>query len=125
MREDEASKEGFKKAVLAAREAFRAGNKEGYVKARAKVMELLNAKLLAKRAALKAETANVAKTIRRENMSKLNDILTELNNIPLKLIIKVSMKWVIGLLPLAIFLLFLISLFFDLFHSLPLPRQRR
>lgn len=49
-------------------------------------------------------------------MGKLNEFFTELNEIPLKLIIKVSMKWAIGLLPLALFLLFFVALILDLFH---------
>lgn len=55
-------------------------------------------------------------------MNKLNDFFTMLNDVPLKLIIKVSMKWVIGLLPFALFVLLFFGLILDLVHTFQLRR---
>lgn len=49
-------------------------------------------------------------------MNKFNEFFTMLNDVPLKLIIKVSIKWAIGLLPLAIFILLFLGIIFNLFR---------
>lgn len=110
--EDEELRAAFKKAEQAGRQAYRAGDKEGAAAAKAEMKKMIMdayAKYRAEKVKIEAE-----KQIKEETMNKLNDYFTMLNDVPLKLIMKVSLKWAIGLLPFALFVL----LFLGLLHGL-------
>lgn len=113
--DDEALKAEFKEAELNGRLAYKAGDREGVEKEKARMKELIRKALSNSNITTKTKIV-FAKQNNEDSMNKLNDILTALDEIPLKLIIKVSLKWTIGLLPFAIFVLFVLGLIIDLLH---------
>jgi hypothetical protein len=104
----------FKDATQKGRLAYKAGDYDGVAREKTHIKKLINKAIKEEEA--KQIQIEIEKQKKGVTMNKVNDFFTTLNDVPLKLIIKVSTKWAIGLAPFALFVLLFLWLIAGLFH---------